>query len=235
MNVKKIFLKNKIFYWFYKIQKIYKNKKPNFHFGEFGEDIFINRFFKNFKKGSYVDIGAYHPIKGSLTYLLYKKGWSGVNVDLSKVSVDLFKLARPNDININCAITIRDEETFFFQNSEINQQNSLIKQDKNQIKKKIMGRNLNSLLEELKINNFEFLNIDTEGNELEIIKSIDFKKYRPILIAVESNSFDQEDQNRNNIINVMKEKNYNLINNIGVTMFFADNRFKNEIKDLIKI
>ena len=235
MSVKKIFLKSKIFYWLYKIQKIYKNKNPNFHFGEFGEDIFINRIFKNFKKGFYIDIGAYHPIKGSLTYLLYKRGWSGLNIDLSKVSIDLFNIARPHDINLNCAITTKNEETFFFENSEINQQNSLIKQNNKQIKKKILGRNLNSLLDDFKINDFQFLNIDTEGTEFDILTTINFEKYRPILLATENNSFDEGDQKRNKIINFMKEKNYNLVNIIGVTMFFIDSKFKNEINDFIKI
>lgn len=41
---------NRFFYWIYKIQKILKNKKPNTHFAEFGEDIFINRIFKDKKK-----------------------------------------------------------------------------------------------------------------------------------------------------------------------------------------
>ena len=56
----------------YKIQKIYKNKKPNYHYAEFAEDVMINRIFNNISSGFYVDIGAYHPFKGSLTYNLYK-------------------------------------------------------------------------------------------------------------------------------------------------------------------
>ena len=66
-------LKNKLFYFFYKILKIYRNKKPSVHFGEFAEDVFINRLFKNVNKGFYVDVGCYHPFKGSLTAKLYEK------------------------------------------------------------------------------------------------------------------------------------------------------------------
>ena len=125
MDKEKFLRNNKFFYWLYKIQKIYKNKRPNTHFGEFGEDIMVSRFFKNKEIGFYIDIGAYHPFKGSLTQKLYKKGWHGVNIDISKTSIDLFKIARPKDININCAIGKVTEETIFFQNSKINQQNSL--------------------------------------------------------------------------------------------------------------
>ena len=62
------FKKNNFFYWIYKLQKIYKNKIPNYHYGEFAEDIMVNRILRNYKNGTYIDIGAYHPIKGSLTY-----------------------------------------------------------------------------------------------------------------------------------------------------------------------
>ena len=122
----KIFLVNhSLSYYFYKIFKLFKNKKKGNYFGEFGEDILINRFFRKKNDGFYVDIGCYHPIKGSLTYYLYKKGWRGLNVDLSKVSIDLFKLARPKDHNVQAAVTDFDGETHFFENGMINQQNTL--------------------------------------------------------------------------------------------------------------
>ena len=129
MNLKKILLKNSFIYFFYKKLKIIKNSKKNQHLGEFGEDIFIRRFFKKSNEGFYVDVGCYHPIKGSLTYYLFQSGWKGLNIDLSKVSVDLFKVARPNDHNINAAVSNFDGETFYYENGEINQQNSLIGKD----------------------------------------------------------------------------------------------------------
>ena len=134
MSFKELLLKNFITYYFYKKIKIFRNFSKNEHLGEFGEDIFIRRFFKNETKGFYVDIGCYHPIKGSLTYYLFKKGWKGLNVDLSKVSVDLFKISRPRDYNINAAVTDFDGDTSYYESGIINQQNSLISENK---KKKI--------------------------------------------------------------------------------------------------
>ena len=95
-------LKNKLFYFFYKILKIYRNKKPSVHFGEFAEDVFINRLFKNVNKGFYVDVGCYHPFKGSLTAKLYEKNWHGINIDISKTSIDLFKIVRKIDYFQKC-------------------------------------------------------------------------------------------------------------------------------------
>ena len=133
MSFKKKIIKNNLIYSFYKRLKILRSKKFNKHLGEFGEDIFISRFFKKKNNGIYVDIGCYHPIKGSLTYNLFKKGWSGINVDLSKVSIDLFQISRPNDLNIQAAITNFDGETFYYENGIINQQNSLEEKDGNKI------------------------------------------------------------------------------------------------------
>ena len=229
------FKKNKFLYWIYKIQKIYRNKKSGEHYAEFGEDIMINRIFKNINNGTYVDIGAYHPIKGSLTYNLYKKGWSGVNIDLSATSIDLFNIARTRDININCAISNFSGETFYYENSPINQQNSLISSDESQKKIKIRSYKLDEILTLNNINKIDFINIDTEGNELDILKSINFDRINPFLFSIEENSFFLENDSKKAKISFMKEKNYELINIIGVTMFFVKKDAIASITDWIKI
>lgn len=226
---------NNLLYWLYKIQKIYKNKKPNTHYGEFGEDIMVNRFFKNKKIGFYIDIGAYHPFKGSLTQKLYKKGWHGINIDISKTSIDLFKIARPKDININCAIGKVTEETIFFQNSKINQQNSLIRQNPNQKEVKIKCYELNDVLTFNKIEKVDYINIDTEGTELDVLKGLNFQKIKPSLLTIEDNDFDLDSNSKKEKIDYMKNKGYILINNIGVTMFFFKKEDIKQISNLIKI
>ena len=235
MDLKLILKKNSFFNWIYKIQKIYKSKRPNSHFGEFAEDIFINRVFKNLNSGFYIDIGAYHPFKGSLTNLLFQKGWKGMNIDLSKESIELFKIARPNDLNVNCAITDFNGETYYYQNSEINQQNSLLKSNDNQKKIKINAFTLNELLKINKIDECDYLNIDTEGNEFTILQNINFDTIQPLLVSIEDNSFDLENENKKKIINLMEEKSYQMINVIGVTMFFTNKNKVREFFNLINI
>ena len=216
----KFLKKIKFFNWIYKLQKIYKYSFPNKHFAQFGEDILIGTIFKDIKKGFYIDIGAYHPFKGSLTYNLYKKGWKGFNIDLSKASIELFKIARPLDININCAIGSENKETFYYENSPIHQQNSLTNQFNNQKKIKINSYTLETVLYKNGFHKVDYLNIDTEGNEIDIIKSINFEKINPILITLEDNSFILDSQEKLEKIEFMKTNNYKLINIIGVTLFF---------------
>ena len=229
------FRQNRFFYWLYKIQKIYKNKKPNSHYAEFAEDVMVNRILKKIKKGFYVDIGAYHPYKGSLTYNLYNRKWNGMNLDISKSSIDLFNIARPSDININCAVSEFNGETYYYENSPINQQNSLISQDDNQKKIKIQSYKLSEILKMQNINSVDYINIDTEGNELEVLMGIDFDKINPTLFTIEDNSFDLNNEIKKKKIIFLKEKNYELINIIGVTMFFVKKDSVSEISELIKI
>ena len=54
------------------------------------------------------DILSWHKV-------LYKKGWSGINIDINKISIDLFKLARPNDINLNLAISDANKKIKVYQ------------------------------------------------------------------------------------------------------------------------
>jgi len=233
--MKKKLIQNKFFYYFYKILKIYRNKKPSIHYGEFGEDILINRILKNIKTGRYVDVGCYHPFKGSLTVQLYKRGWRGINIDLSKSSIDLFNLVRKKDINLNIAVSDFNGQTNYFENSPINQQNSLIKSNDNQKMIKTDCKNLNFILGENKFEKFEYLNIDVEGNENNVIKGIDFSKYRPILITVENNNLHIKDYMQSEVYKILTGNNFTFIGKIGVTNFFLDNENAKNFQKLISI
>ena len=96
------------------IHKKILSKKNYFSFS--GVDILIENIFRNQKKGFYIDVGCQHPIKNNNTYLLHKRGWSGINIDLDKDNIDLFNVARISDDNINIAVSNKIDEVdlFFF-------------------------------------------------------------------------------------------------------------------------
>ena len=233
--MKKNLLKSPIIYYFYKLLKIYRNKKPSLHFGEFGEDIFINRILKNINQGKYVDVGCYHPYKGSLTFELYKRGWNGVNIDVSKTSIDLFNMSRKKDINLNLAISNFDGETFYYENSPINQQNSLIQMNKLQKKIKIKCLTLDTVLNNKNLDEFDYLNIDVEGSELEVIKGFNLKRFNPKLITIENNDLTIDEYLKSEVCKILIENDYILVNKIGVTNFFMPSKLVYKISDLIKI
>tara|TARA_Y100000590_G_C15580802_1_gene962261 strand:- start:155 stop:859 length:705 start_codon:yes stop_codon:yes gene_type:complete len=234
MRFKELLLKNFITYYFYKKMKIFRNSSKNEHLGEFGEDIFIRRFFKNETKGIYVDIGCYHPVKGSLTYYLFKKGWKGLNVDLSKVSVDLFKISRPRDYNINAAVTDFDGDTSYYESGAINQQNSLISENEKK-KIKVKAYKLNTLLNNFKISKVDYLNIDVEGNEFKVISSFDFEKFQPKLISIEQNIYNSEKLFDDKCHKLLLAKGYFLTSKIGVTCIYLDKKYEESISSIMSI
>jgi hypothetical protein len=144
-------------------------------------------------------------------------------------------MSRKIEINLNLAICDFDGETFYYENSAINQQNSLINDNASQKKIQVKSYQLNEILILNNVNNVDYINIDTEGNELNILKGIDFTKIKPYLFTVEDNSFDFNDAIKKEKITFMEQKNYQLINIIGVTMFFVKKSSVTEINEQIKI
>ena len=163
-----------------------------------GEDLIIKDYFQNVTNGFYVDVGCYHPLHLSNTYLLYKKGWRGINVDVSEYTIDLFNYLRTDDININSAISKSDGEITFYYQKNLSQLTT-VKKDiskkrmQGHIKeKKIASLTLNSLLKQSKFKNKEidFLNIDIEGADFDALTSLNFNIYRPKVICVEIDESD---------------------------------------------
>ncbi|WP_440915274.1 FkbM family methyltransferase [Candidatus Pelagibacter sp.] len=233
--MKKKILKIKFFYNLYKLLKIFKNNKPSHYYAEFAEDVFTDRILRNLNNGFYVDVGCYHPFKGSLTYRLYKRNWNGLNLDISKTSIDLFNISRNKDLNLNLAVTNFDGETFYYENSSINQQNSLIRLNENQKKIKIKCNTLNTIFEKNNVKNIDYLNVDVEGTELKVVEGINLQKYKPKLISIENNNLLIEDYLKSNIYKILVKNNYVFINKIGVTNFFITKELSKNFLDLIKI
>ena len=92
--------------------------EPVICYSQNGEDLIINRFLNNKKKGFFVDVGAHHPIRFSNTFLFYKKGWSGINIDAMPGSMKYFNKYRPRDINIEMGVGIKKNRSIFYQFNE---------------------------------------------------------------------------------------------------------------------
>ena len=158
-----------------------------------GEDIFIVEYFRKKNNGFYIDVGCYHPIHRNNTYLLNKKGWSGINIDIHQFSIDLFNYLRPDDVNLNCAISNKNEVTEMFYQKELSQISTIEKQQakiafQGNIKKsKIQSLTLDALLEKINFTDkkLDLLDIDVEGADLKVLKGFNIEKFKPELICVE--------------------------------------------------
>ena len=222
----------KFFYYMYFRPKIFFPKKS---YSMLGEDLVVNNFFKNKTNGTYVDVGCYHPIDGNNTHLLFRKGWNGINIDLNKISIDLFNIARKNDENFRVAVSNKSKKIKFYYRKKINMLNTINKKFANNSFKKgysidyIQARTLSSILKESKLKNkkIDFLNIDIEGNEINALKTLDFKIYRPKLICVEIHNFTVNRVNKGNfkdhsIYKFLKQKGYKHIWKNEFSFIFKD-------------
>jgi len=207
-------------------------------------DLLVSHIFKNQNKGVFIDVGCNHPIYNNNTYLLYKKGWRGINIDLDKKSIDLFNLFRKYDYNQNIAVSSKFEDTelyFYHDKSPINTinkktadfQNAQYKEIKT-IKTQILDSIItNSPFVDKKI---DFLSIDVEGHELEVLKGFDFKKYSPKIIVIEYldlslNKLEIINFNLQNVLSsplyqYVIDNNYTLVNWIHSDLVFVSNNYR---------
>ena len=158
-----------------------------------GEDIFIVEYFRKKKNGFYIDVGCYHPIHRNNTYLLHKNGWSGINIDIHQFSIDLFNFLRPNDINLNYAVSDQNGMVEMFYQKKLSQLSTIDEQQaqmsfQGNIKKsKIKSLSLDAILEKTNLTEtkIDLLDIDVEGADLRVLKGFTIEKFKPELICVE--------------------------------------------------
>lgn len=215
------------------IDKVFRRDpkmKPNLCYSQNGEDLILNRFLDNKKEGFFVDVGAHHPIRFSNTFLFYKKGWSGINIDAMPGSMAAFNKIRPKDINVEKGIALKNDKLTFYQFNE-SALNTFSKEEafsKNKDDYKIIQRNLievdtleNILDKYMPINTkIDFLNIDAEGKDEEVLISNNWVKYKPSYILIEILREVYLGKNNCSIKKFLKTKGYIPINKIYDTYIF---------------
>ena len=209
----------------------YKGLREKIKYSKNGEDLFLSNYFKDISDGRYIDVGAFHPFRNSNTYFLYKKGWSGINIDFNKTSIDLFNIARPKDVNIKSAISDGKKKIKIYQNKDLGIMNTAnieyasIFLKKNFNSKDVWSDSLNNVLEKHDDKNlqYELLDLDAEGSDYLILKSINFEKYIFKLILVETHRFNSYTKEETNKIHIfLKSKSYKYIKSIGETSVFEN-------------
>jgi FkbM family methyltransferase len=211
-----------------------------------GEDLILRRIFEHKQKGFYVDVGAYHPFLFSNTYIFYLRGWRGINIDATPGSMRLFNKFRKRDINLEIAVGEKEETLTYYMFNEP----ALNTFDENWVKemngkmgyyivKKVPIKvyPLLKILEKYlpKDQEIDFLNIDVEGKDFEVLKGNDWNKYRPKVVLVEILTSSIEEIYKNPIYIFMRENGYTFFAKTFSTCFFVENEFLRERKELNKL
>ena len=223
-------------YYFYNIY--FRNKKFLKNNSQFGEDRYLLSLFEKGYRGRYLDVGCFHPTKHNNTFLFFKSGWQGINIDLNPLTIELFNFMRPNDININIGVSSNEEEKILYFINETNTQNTLsenqlifLKEHHNLkkeeiIEKKIQTRRLDKILQEHNVDKIDFMNLDIEGHELEVIKTINFEKTKIHYICVEMIKHnDLSKMNSKKIETLLENNNFDLVKKFGFNYIFRNKEF----------
>lgn len=201
----------------------YVNEYGNISYSQEGEDRILNSIFGGKPKGFYIDIGAHHPQRFSNTNLFYNMGWHGINIDASKEAIQLFKTYRKRDVNLCIGVGLKSEKkeyimfdepavnTFVVASAKDKLQNTKFKViNKRMVKIEPLSKILNKYLK--KKVQIDFLTIDVEGLDYQVLKSNDWNKYRPKYIVAEVyGSHDFLSISENKITNYLKKVGYSPI------------------------
>ena len=237
MSLKKILLKSKFTYKLYLYYNLFIRHKcfiSRKHYSQWGEDLAINKYFQSQKKGFYFDIGCYHPFTLNNTLLLHKKGWHGINIDINPTSIDLFNISRPNDTNICTTIDDKKRQFKMFFDGPFSSVNTLNKSFYDEAKstyfknKKILTVQSKTIDEIIRMSGhhgpIDFINIDVEGSDFDILKQLNLGKFKVKLVAIETHHVDgSKVKNLNSIVNYLNSNNFSIYERIGPTSIYKCN------------
>ncbi|HUF03551.1 MAG TPA: FkbM family methyltransferase [Aridibacter sp.] len=204
-----------------------------FSYSQGGEDILLGYFVSLEREGFYVDVGCSDPIRFSNTFSLYTLGWNGINIDAHQEMIAKCKSVRLLDKSICAAVSDEEREVVFHKAVDSNV--STIDERKleewrthfeyrEEDRQFVRTRTLTSILDEVVDENvkIDVLDIDVEGHDLQVIKGLDFERYRPTLILMEFYSL--EDASDSEACTLLKQHGYKLENYAFFTAFFIDKK-----------
>ena len=170
-------------------------------YSQFGEDLVVRTHFgENFDNsiGRFIDVGAFHPFKYSNTMLLSQLGWRGINIDCYPVKIARFEKLRPQDQNICAAVGEVAGDMVYLEYSPEGLTNRIADPGEKNLLSGIGEKplkvtpirvtTLTHLIEQsvFRGQHFHYLNVDCEGQDLSVLKGLDFSRYSPDLISVEA-------------------------------------------------
>ena len=215
------------------ILDFFRHKKS---YSQDGEDTALAAFFEGRKKykGFFIDIGAHHPVRFSNTWMYYRKGWKGINIDPTPGSMRSFKMLRSRDINLEIGIgETRSEMLFYcFNEAALNTFDTELAEKRNTgkpyfIKKTLpvailpLREVLDSYLPKNQV--IDFMSVDVEGLDLKVLQSNDWNLFRPTYLLVEDTHFSADTPKESEIYQYLNSVNYHLVAVLRRTIIFESN------------
>jgi FkbM family methyltransferase len=207
----------------------------NKSYSQEGEDMILNRIFEGKSQGFYVDIGAHHPRRFSNTYLFYKRGWTGINVEPNPDVIKVFKSDRSRDLNLQCGVSDCDGELkyYYFDEPALNTfDESLVRSRLETTPYKVIKQEnipvwqLSSILKKHLPEGMpiDFLSVDVEGLDFAVLKSNDWNAFRPYCVLAEVLNVTLEEAISGEIAQFMREQGYRVFARTYNTLIFRESK-----------
>ena len=191
------------------------------------EDLVLLSFFPELDDGFYIDVGAFDPDLDSVTKLFYLKGWSGVNVEPQPDRYRMFEKRRKRDKNLNIGIAEKSSTLTLrsYKSQGLSTFSGKLKQKyeyepdidtTDYSEYQVPVRPLAEVLNELDVPHINFMKVDVEGLEYEVLKSNDWKKFRPEVLCIESNHVEKDWRP------LLREADYEFVFDDGLNEYYAD-------------
>ncbi|HEV3030942.1 MAG TPA: FkbM family methyltransferase [Polyangia bacterium] len=188
---------------------------------------------------TYLDVGAFDPVLDSNTFAFYEAGGHGLLVEPNPAKIDRLRNVRPRDKTLNVGVGLSAEPTtgdyYVIGGPSAGLLNTFSKEDAEDVQTKSHGQhfiekvlklplvNINTLMREQLAGAPTFLSIDTEGLDLGILKTMDFDRYRPDVICVETMEVGG-DAVSVDILRLLESKRYSARGATFVNTIFVDDR-----------
>ena len=227
---------NWLFRKLFLLRKLFLSRVSFKHYGQMAEDICLQKFFPDLREGFFVDVGCFHPIKYNNTYFLYRKrAWRGINIDIDSIKIEGFNIVRPKDINICQAVSSSTGELTYWTNGfytpTVTLEKDFAKERSGKkyqyISKTVKTEPLTHIIDRTKFKDrtIDLLSIDVEGHDVHVLAGLDFERYAPKIIAVETQLKDFQDIQQEATYKLLASKGYTLANWVGMTLIFKHATF----------
>lgn len=156
------------------------------------EDLILYVLLHTISDGFYVDVGANYPEIDSVTKFFYERGWSGINIEPVEGLYKQLSKERPRDINLNVAVApaegklkLREYTQGYHGWSTLDKNTKIERGSKPHRDYEVPVQPLKTILEQYEVKEIDFLKIDVEGFEYEVLNSNDWSRFRPRVVVIE--------------------------------------------------